>query len=138
MRTRAFLTFFLGFIYIYIPIYLYLITTVSCFQGPLLKGDPQFDSLQIGDDAASSFGIEDWSRSGIIFFSISKPLVEFGTKIAKEPIAPVLVIKDHRAKVPCIDVHLQNWCGCQVQNEKRTRPWGSLWHPNHCHGMEQQ
>ena len=25
---------------------------------------------------------------------------------AKEPIAPVLVVKDHRAKVPCIDVHL--------------------------------
>ena len=26
--------------------------------------------------------------------------------LAKEPIAPVLVVKDHRAKVPCVDVYL--------------------------------
>lgn len=49
----------------------------------------------------ASFGIEDWSL-GILKFGHSFCLGLF----AKEPIAPVLVIKDHRAKVPCIDVHL--------------------------------
>ena len=88
-----------------VTIYLYLITIQYpiVFPGTFVEGR----------STVRFFANRRWCRielrnRGLVAWDRLKNLATRGCQalFAKKPIAPVLVIKDHRAKVPCIDVHL--------------------------------